>query len=229
MQCQMYTDTLLMQFAKTPESGRVKTRLAKTMGDDLALRIHCRLVLDTLLAIQGRWPQQLWWSSHPDSLVRPVPGCVEATLSELDTLCIRYNIGRFTQQGADLGQRMAHALISGDRQQGNRVILAGSDCPVLDENYIESAFRALEKSSYVLGPAEDGGYVLVGINRRLVSDAVVQAVFSEVNWGTGEVLEKTLDNIRNAGLDYQLLPELWDVDEEADWRRFQKQASVVLF
>jgi hypothetical protein len=94
------------------------------------------------------------------------------------------------------------------------VVLVGSDCPVLDRAYLLQAFEALERADLVLGPAEDGGYVLIGAR------GLARSLFDGVRWGSGEVLSQTLANAEQAGMRTALLEELYDVDEPDDLQRW---------
>ena len=101
---------------------------------------------------------------------------------------------------------------------GRDGIVIGTDCPSVDAVYVARGFAALHRSDLVLGPAEDGGYGLVGISRR--SAGSLDAVFEGVDWGTDEVLAQTLDRAERCGLSVCLLETIWDVDSAADWARF---------
>ena len=114
------------------------------------------------------------------------------------------------QTGINLGQRMHHA-ISTELKTSHRVVLIGSDCLELDVNYIESAFSKLQSDrDLVLGPANDGGYVLIGMN------APHEALFNNIIWGESGVLASTLNNAHSIGMVTHLLPTLIDVDRIQD-------------
>lgn len=97
------------------------------------------------------------------------------------------------------------------------LLIAGTDCPVLTPSHLQQAADALQDHDAVLIPAEDGGYVLVGLRRS------VPEVFTEVPWSTAQVLGRTRERLRGCGASWQELPSLWDVDEPADWLRWQAQ------
>ena len=114
------------------------------------------------------------------------------------------------RKGDDLGDRMQYALASGLRRAA-AVLLVGSDCPEIDAGYLRAATRALQHVDLVLGPALDGGFVLIGV-RRPVSDGV----FTNVRWGSETVLEETLNGAQAAGYSVQLLTALQDIDRPED-------------
>ena len=189
-------------FARAPEPGKVKTRIARALGADVALHAHRVLVercLDQLARVD-ELEVQLWVAGerdHPD---------VAAWAAD-------WKLPVRLQQGADLGARMAHA-IEATLAVAPTAIVVGSDAPELDAVCVASAVTALRDHDVVLGPAEDGGYALIG-SRRPVAE-----LFVDMPWGTADVTTATLDKALQLGLQVALLAELWDVDTQADWRRF---------
>ncbi len=130
----------------------------------------------------------------------------------LDALA-RHDIQTSLQQGANLGERMIHALSTALSHAG-RAMIIGSDCPSVDASYIEQARVLLDQADVVFGPSDDGGYVLIGA-RRTAPD-----MLSGVAWGTSGALTQSICATERAGLSVALLPPRWDVDEPADWYRF---------
>jgi rSAM/selenodomain-associated transferase 1 len=131
------------------------------------------------------------------------------------SICNKGNI--YLQDGVDLGARMdgaiRHTLL--DRNVES-VILVGTDCPALTTSYLDQALLALESGvDVVLGPAEDGGYVLVGMRRP------IGAVFEGIPWGSDQVMRRTLEALKAHELSYRLLDTLWDVDRPEDLARLQ--------
>jgi glycosyltransferase A (GT-A) superfamily protein (DUF2064 family) len=96
-------------------------------------------------------------------------------------------------------------------------LVVGTDCPALTAEHLQQVADALKSHEAVLIPAEDGGYVLLGLKRRL------PAVFEGIDWGTSEVLSQTRKRLRERKSLWVELPALWDVDEPADWRRWQAE------
>ncbi len=196
----------LLIFAKTPMPGQVKTRLATRLGPVGAAKLYRRLLRRTLHIASGSslCPVQLW--------------CAPDTRHGFFQRCRRnYGIGLRRQQGADLGQRMHHALNTVLRQAPYAVLIGG-DCPSLGEAELQAALMALAAGrDAVLGPAADGGYVLIGLRR---SDGTL---FRRIAWGNSAVLAATRRRLRRAGLDWVELPPGWDVDRPADLRRLHRQ------
>jgi len=185
------SQTLIAQFAKWPELGNVKTRLAKTLGEPKALQVHMWLleaVVDNLNA-NGVGDYELWLnkvvrSRHLDS----EGGLLEREASDhLEALISAHHIKCHLQKGSNLGHKMAHAIIS-KLKDYDKVIIVGSDCPNVSKDVIMLASNALDQSDLVICPAEDGGYVLIGARR------FEPELFSNVEWGSGAVLEQTLSN-----------------------------------
>ncbi|WP_297797034.1 TIGR04282 family arsenosugar biosynthesis glycosyltransferase [uncultured Marinobacter sp.] len=204
------SSVLVMQFSKWPEEGRVKTRLMPALGASGALAAHVRLslaVLDNLIA--SGFPVQFWW----DRALDQAPDAAAPVLSRLDVAQITTGI----QQGENLGQRMEAAL-AGVLEDHGKALVVGSDCPSVDPDYVRQAVAELDTSDVVLGPSNDGGYVMIGARR------VVAGMLDGVNWGTGSVLDQTCTTMAGLGLSVRLLPPRWDVDEPEDWQRFLDQS-----
>ena len=195
-----YPDACLQIFARAPVPGAVKTRLIPVLGADGAAGLQTKLLQRTLaMATQSELaPVQLWCAPDCDhAAFRDCPG-----------------VSRYVQQGADLGERMHHALIAG-LETARRVILIGTDCPGLDGGYLCQAIERLAAHDVVLGPAEDGGYVLIGWRRPV-------DLFTGIDWGSERVLDQTRARLRAAGASWHELPMLWDVDRPADVARLER-------
>lgn len=197
-----YPDARILIFSKAPLPGRAKTRLIPQLGEQGAAEFSARLIRHVvqLTARSRLCPLQLWCA--PDSS--------HALFQELHGA---YGVELKQQQGRDLGERMAHALADG-LSGSSPVVLIGSDCPAITADYLEQALQVLVNGSdCVLGPAEDGGYVLVG------QSVPNTAMFEKVNWGTPEVLQQTRQRLSAAGLAWSELATLWDVDRAEDIAR----------
>ena len=201
-----YPQTCILQFAKAPRAGHVKTRLEPALGEQGALELHKKLVRHTWQTLHRAdvATVQLWVDSAAERDFFSTLAPVVETLHQ--------------QQGADLGQRMAHAIAQ-TLARFEQVILVGSDCPALDEDYLSQAINALESEDVVLGPASDGGYVLIGM-RRLHTE-----IFRNINWGSDQVLMQTRIRLDQSGCQWHELPERWDVDRPED---LPKLAGVIL-
>jgi len=202
-----YPSAVFLQFAKWPEAGRVKTRLMPELGAVGALEAHVRLtlaVLDNLCATG--YPVEFWWDRPVDDR----PGEEAASITEeLDAAGLVQDV----QEGSTLGQRMYGAL-SDSLRDYDRALVVGSDCPSVDPDYARKAVARLTDYDVVLGPSDDGGYVLIGASR------VAEGMLDNIAWGTPEVLAQTCDRLKESGLSYCLLEPRWDVDEPEDWARF---------
>jgi rSAM/selenodomain-associated transferase 1 len=195
----------LIQFAKEPVSGRVKTRLAADVGDAAALDLHCQLVRHTYTRLHDSRiaPVELWVSGD---VTHPLFG----------ELRHGHETPVHLQRGGDLGERMNHALTEALRDS-DYAVLVGSDCPVIDGAYLDAAFAALENGSdVVIGPAQDGGYVLIGM-RQPYPD-----IFVDMEWGTDTVLARTRERLGALDCNWLELPELWDVDRKADLEKLKQ-------
>ena len=197
-------------FAKAPVAGLTKTRLIPLLGPDGAADAHRQMTELALRSALHAAPGQvsLWRAGVHDH-----PYLIDC--------CQRFGIAAYAQAEGDLGQRMAACLnrLLLDHQ---RVLLIGSDCPVLASADLQLAARALEQGArLVFTPAEDGGYVLVGATRE--GAAGFAAIFDAMIWSTDRVMAQTRSRLRALGWqhgpDWSEMPERWDVDEPADYLR----------
>ena len=194
-----HPDARILLFAKPPLPGRVKTRLIPAVGEDGACSVHTSLLrrVGQQLVQWQLAPLQLW-----AGMEGPFPAFFDRWSYQL-------------QCEGNLGERMAHAARKNLVSETQKVLFLGSDCPVLTREYLESAMAALETSDVVLGPAEDGGYVLLGMRR------FIPAVFERIDWGTDQVLEQTRSRLQEAKASWQALDTLWDVDRPEDLTRYR--------
>lgn len=194
-------DVRVLFFAKAPVEGRVKTRCIPELGVEGALALHKQLIELTWQRIteHAQWVVELWMSE---------PGREQwfARLCAADQM--------YVQQGEDLGQRMHHAL-NDALQRAPYVLVVGADCVSLDNNYLIDAIKCLKSGArIVLGPAEDGGYVLLGVSHQ-----VPQQIFLDIEWGSERVLQQTRARLLASGIKWQELALRWDVDVPADLPR----------
>ncbi|MEQ6885979.1 TIGR04282 family arsenosugar biosynthesis glycosyltransferase [Salicola sp. Rm-C-2C1-2] len=198
----------VMQFAKWPRKGEVKTRLAAELGEGKALDAYLALteaVLKNLM--DSGYPLTFWW----DREISEPPGEAEGVLRRLR----KGGIPQRVQKGSDLGERMNHALAEAVAHAGAGMIV-GSDCPAVTPQYVRRAAQSLETADVVLGPSDDGGFVLIGARRT------VPGMLEGPAWGSGQVLEQTQQVLHQKGFQVACLEPLWDVDEPEDWARFQR-------
>ena len=129
---------------------------------------------------------------------------------EEDDMWISTSFGKSLQEGNDLGMRMKNAFQTAFNEGAERVVIIGSDCFELTQNYIEHAFNILNSNQAVIGPAVDGGYYLLGMNRMYSS------VFQDVEWSTHNVFVSTFVKLKEEDIQFKLLPVLYDVDRVED-------------
>lgn len=195
--------------AKAPVAGLAKTRLIPALGAAGAARAQRRLALQTLATVRAAatGPITLWCA--PDGQHR-----------FFRMLQQRQGVACADQPAGDLGRRMDAAVQAHFRQRKPPpLLIVGTDCPVLTPAHLQQAADALQDHDAVLIPAEDGGYVLLGLRRPLPQ------VFDGVAWSTPHVLAQTRAQLAAAGARWVELPALWDVDEPADWARLQALAA----
>ncbi len=198
-----YPNAVLMIFCKAPIPGQVKTRLIPKLTAEQAAVLHIELSIKTLQrATQSRLcPVQLWCT--------PTTG--HDFFSESKAA---YPLVLKQQQGADLGERMHHAFCSALADYSH-ALLMGCDCPSLTEQDLDLALTALnQENEVVLAPAEDGGYVLIGLNRSHPE------LFDNMPWGTEQVLNQTRNRIKRYKLRHHELSEQWDLDTPEDLERY---------
>lgn len=187
-------------FARAPVPGQAKTRLIPRLGADGAARLQARLI-DATLATACALPAArctLW-----------VAG--DAAHPALAAAAQRHQIEIRTQAGADLGARMHGAVAATLARPLPTCLVIGTDCPALGVAHLDEAAAALTRHDAVLGPAHDGGYVLIGLTRPQ------RALFEGIAWGTADVLEQTRARLRAAGLTWHELPVLPDLDTPQDY------------
>lgn len=187
-----------MIFIKNPILGKVKTRLAKDLGDSQAVEYYKKLLALTRSAAQNtdveKW---LWYGDF---------------INNED----HWNSNIFSkklQEGDDLGQRMERAFELAFSEGYKNVVIIGSDCPEISSEILEQAFTTLDSNDAVIGPANDGGYYLLGMTKML-------HLFEEVDWSTERVLDQTEKHLKKAEAKYHLLQELTDLDTVEDLKKF---------
>lgn len=188
-------------FVKAPVPGRVKTRLAADIGPARAAALYRRLGRQVVASTASNRHQTVVWYAPRT--------CGRLVRAWLDGL----GVTRFRAQPAgDLGRRLRGAFARHFREGARRVILIGSDCPGVDARLVSRALAALDECDLVLGPAQDGGYYLIGLR------VPAPELFHRIAWSTQAVLEQTLAQARALGLRVALLPLLRDVDTASDAR-----------
>jgi len=199
----------LLIFAKAPVAGQVKTRLIPPLSAVEAAQLHARFIRRTLdVACESNLcPVQLWCSPRLHH-----PFFVDCRRS--------FPVVLHNQCGGDLGERMRQAAASA-LTESDYALLIGCDCPTLTTEYLQQALTALKKGyNAVLGPAEDGGYVLLGLRHA------EPELFSGIAWGTDAVLDSTRSRLRRLQWRWDELPEQWDVDRPEDLVRLSRNRAL---
>ena len=188
----------LIIFIKNPRLGKVKTRLARTVGDKKALQIYRALLGHTrLVSLSLEMDRNLYYSHFIDH---------NDDWSDDDFV-------KQLQLGNDLGARMSNAFQE-TLKQYDKAIIIGSDCASLSPELIKNAFKLLDDNDFVIGPALDGGYYLLGMTQLHLE------IFQDIEWSTASVFDTTIQKIEALNKTYALLPKLSDIDTEADWIKY---------
>lgn len=183
---------LVIVFVKNITLGKVKTRLAKTIGNQGAFEVYSELVKVTEKATEQLLADKRIYFSE---------AVVETKWK---------NDYKAVQNGIDLGERMKNAFKKGFDDGYERIVLIGSDLPDITENHINQGLNAITKNDIVFGPAEDGGYYLIGLSK------MYDFVFDEKPWSQTNLLEKTLNEVEEKQVTFTTLETLNDIDTFED-------------
>ena len=195
-----------MVFAKAPVPGRVKTRLVPALSEAGAAHLQRQLIERTLATAQAAdlGAVELWCAPDMD----------QAFFAACAT---RFGLSLRAQGEGDLGTRMSRALGLA-LAAGAPGLLIGCDCPAFTPAYLREAANALDGGSHaVFGPAEDGGYVLIGLARSPPAQ-----LFEGIAWGTSSVMQETRTRLARLGWRWRELATLWDVDRPEDLPRLRQ-------
>ncbi len=191
------TDVLII-FIKNPIKGKVKTRLAKSIGEDKALSVYMRLLAHTCgITKDLNCSKRLYYTWHIEQQDDWDNGIYNKQL----------------QYKGDLGQRMYQAIEESFNKGFERVCIIGSDCPELAPEHLIQAFDTLKKHDAVIGPALDGGFYLLGLTRNHAD------LFLNRTWSTSSVARETIEQFNRLGYTHFQLPTLSDLDEASDLER----------
>ncbi len=211
----LYPSSRIMIFGREPVLGQVKTRLEPELGAEGCLALYSEMLSRTLgtLRDSNLAPLELWVSSNPSHKL-------------FLRHCNKKDI--HLQKGENLGKKMAYAVSKSlNSGEVDGLVIVGSDCPAMKPGYVADALKSLyckrNKVDVVIGPALDGGYVLIALKVPRVK------IFQNIEWGTGGVMEQTLARIGADRLRYKLLEPLWDVDEAEDLKRLGSVAPRLNF
>lgn len=194
---------LVIVFVKNIKLGKVKTRLAKTVGNKAAFTIYSALVDVTERAI-----------AHLD---------VDKRIYFSDAIVDSKwpNEHKAIQQGRDLGERMKNAIAKGFEDGYQEIVLIGSDLPTISTKIIKAGFNSLKTNDVVFGPAEDGGYYLVGLSK------MQHCIFDDKPWSTTPLLEVTLEELRAKNIKFGLIATLNDIDTFEDLQSYPEFLKLI--
>lgn len=195
----------IVVFLRAPRLGKVKTRLARMLGDRKALALYRAFVEDGLATAGGI-----------DAPLRVYGTPAE----ELDAISawLGSDLSIYAQKGATLGDRMANAFARAFSDGCSRVVLIGTDAPGLPKAFLMEALKRLEDHSAVIGPATDGGYYLIGFNRENFSPQA----FEQISWGGPKVFQQTMAILQKMQASVYILPAWRDIDEADDLRAWMQ-------
>ncbi|GAA6623650.1 TIGR04282 family arsenosugar biosynthesis glycosyltransferase [Scytonema sp. NUACC26] len=197
----------LVIFTRYPEAGKTKTRLISALGSEGAAELQRQMTEHTIFQVK-----QLQRKFSLSFEVRFAGGNLQLVRDWLgsDIICQPQGEG-------DLGVRLVRSLLYAFESGAERVIIIGTDCPDLNGEILVKAFELLYHNDLVLGPAEDGGYYLIGLQHPLPD------LFTNITWGTSQVLQQTIKIAQRLNLSVGYLPVLCDIDRPEDlplWEKF---------
>ncbi|MDA8363896.1 MAG: TIGR04282 family arsenosugar biosynthesis glycosyltransferase [Gammaproteobacteria bacterium] len=184
----------LFIMAKQPVAGQVKTRLAQTCGAERAAEIAAALIRATLALVTENWPGEVYLCGAPDA-GHPL----------FERLAAELHVHLASQGRGDLGERMHRLLRQGIERRGAAAVM-GCDVPQCCASTLEVAYETLARGGGVIGPAMDGGYYFIGLQRA------EPALFAGIDWGGDRVYAETRERARRAGIGFEVLAPLRDID-----------------
>ena len=194
---------LIIIFVKNIKLGKVKTRLAKTIGSEDAFKVYKALVDVT---------EDVTSTIQIDKRIYFSDAIIEEKWPD---------VFKTTQSGNDLGDRMKNAFQEGFNDGYESIVLLGSDLPNISSNIINKGLNALNKTEIVFGPAEDGGYYLIGMRKPHAF------VFEDKPWSDSKLLEITLNELKNKNIDVSLLETLNDIDTFEDLKQYPEFLKLI--
>ncbi|HEY0075240.1 MAG TPA: TIGR04282 family arsenosugar biosynthesis glycosyltransferase [Abditibacteriaceae bacterium] len=195
-------------FARAPEPGKVKTRLAAQIGDEAAAKLYAAMLQDTITVAKSAAQE-----TKSEVVLCYTPD--DAFASGDYSLSKFWHGANLPQNGNDLGKRMRNATQNRFADSAERVVIIGSDKPDLEVSILRCAFEELENHDLVFGPAIDGGFYLIGTHAPFA-----ESLFASVIWSDQSTLQVVLNNARHLNLSVALLPEGSDIDETSDLQNF---------
>jgi rSAM/selenodomain-associated transferase 1 len=192
----------IIVFEKNPRLGKVKTRLAETIGDHKALEIY-QYLLGLTHSVVDLTPfhKAIYYSDF-------IPNAVE-----------KGNYSFELQQEGDLGNKMSLSFLETFEKGFEKVLIIGTDCPEISPELLYEAFEILEENDAVIGPASDGGYYLLGMK------SYHPELFKNMIWSSESVYDMTIEKFKESDLTYGVLEVLNDIDTEEDWNAYLEKSS----
>ncbi len=204
----LYDDTVILLFAKAPVEGNVNTRLIPDIGVQAATKLQYDLIHQRLLMLAKADLSALHLMCAPDTQDECFLRCKQ-----------QYPITLIEQSGCDIGARMLNAVKTGLLHYKYCIVI-GTDAPALDEEIIKQAIDVLQAGTEVVFvPAEDGGYVLVGLQQAY------DFLFQEISWGSAEVMQQSKNKLDENNISYKELATCWDIDRLEDYQRYLKSTD----
>lgn len=201
----------IILFARDPVAGKVKTRLAPFLGQELILELYTRFLNDSI--------EKICRVSDADRYIGIYPSDSSGYFSRM-TANSEHPPEVFLQAGADLGEKMFNAFQARFAEGYERVAIIGSDSPSLPVAYIEEALNS--DKDLTIGPSTDGGYYLIGMRQKTAN------VFADgIDWGSEKVLRQTLERVKKTGCSLKLLPPWYDVDREEDLKFLKTHLELI--
>ncbi|HHT9116310.1 MAG: TIGR04282 family arsenosugar biosynthesis glycosyltransferase [Planctomycetes bacterium] len=205
-------------FLKYPEPGKVKTRLAKDIGNEKACAIYKLLAENVIKNIltknPGTYDVHIFFT--PADKENEIKNWLKSIIDNERAFHIQYS----PQKGNTLGERMSNAFQQTlQRKDCKRCIIIGTDCPEIDATMIESVFEILKEKDIVIGPCKDGGYYLLGMSGPVpvsFKQGFVPELFEDIDWSTDRVFIQTMEKIQKNNLSCGILKTLVDIDTIED-------------
>ena len=207
-------EDLVILFTRYPYPGKCKKRLIPAFGNAGAANILKQLVeysittLNTFSSLHANTPYHIYYYG--------------ASTSDMEQWLGEKSYTK--QQGNNIGERMADALIT-ELQTAKNCVLIGSDCPEISPELLKEAFRALQQNDLILGPAYDGGYYLIGVKNSSKATAIRQ-LFRDISWGSDRVLLETKQRADDLNFRVHLLQKLHDIDTPDDLKHFHNYSHT---
>lgn len=195
----------LIIFIRYPELGKIKTRLAKDLGEKKTFDFYKSIVKETIKKLK---------SSSWDTIIYCADMIDKSKISLWLDIPERFI---FKQNKNHLGSKMYNAFYE-LKDSYKKTILIGSDCPTITKEIILNSYIDLNKNDSTIGPAEDGGYYLVGFKNSILDKA--KDVFEDINWSSGKEYTETISNFQNLKLTFTNQSELNDIDDINDYKRY---------